>query len=161
MRIALIVIGLVAALIVIVIAIGSLLPKKHTATRAMEFNRTPEEVFAAIRDFGSYPQWRAEVKRVELLGATQFREHGPHDAVTYDVVEEIAPRRLVTRIADKDLGYSGSWTYEITPSARGAELRITENGEVTNPVFRFMSKFFFSHTASMERYLAALQKKLA
>lgn len=159
MRIALIIIGIVVALIVVVVAIGSMLPKKHVASRSMTFNRTPDEVFAAIRDFESYPKWRSDVKRIEVLSSTRFREHGAQDAVTYEVLEDLPPRKLVTRIVDTDLGYSGSWTYEIAPAPGGAELRITENGEVSNPVFRFMSRFVFGQTATMERYLAALEKR--
>jgi len=37
---------------------------------------------------------------------------------------------------------------------------ITERGEVYHPIFRVLSRFFFSPTASIERYLTALGEKL-
>jgi hypothetical protein len=37
-------------------------------------------------------------------------------------------------------------------------VRITEDGEVYNPIFRFMSRFVFGHTHTMDAYLRALGK---
>ena len=71
----------------------------------------------------------------------------------------IAPK-LVTRILDTDLGYSGSWTYTFAASGEGTLLTITENGEVSNVLFRFMSRYFFSQTATIEAYLTALARRL-
>jgi hypothetical protein len=35
---------------------------------------------------------------------------------------------------------------------------ITEDGDVYNPVFRFVSRFFIGHEATITTYLANLQK---
>jgi hypothetical protein len=34
----------------------------------------------------------------------------------------------------------------------GTELTITENGEVYNPLFRFVSRFIMGHAATIEKY---------
>ena len=75
---------------------------------------------------------------------------------------EQAGRRLVTKIADDSLPFGGTWTYELSrPSAgNGAVLRITENGEVKNVVFRFISRFILGQTATMDTYLRDLGRKL-
>ena len=39
-------------------------------------------------------------------------------------------------------------------------LRVTEHGEVYNPLFRFVSKFIIGHHTSLEQYLRALGQKL-
>jgi hypothetical protein len=39
-------------------------------------------------------------------------------------------------------------------------LRITEDGEVYNPVFRFVSRFVMGHTATMDKYLADVGKAI-
>jgi hypothetical protein len=70
-----------------------------------------------------------------------------------------ATGRVVTRIADPKLPFGGTWTIEVTPVEGGTTLRITERGEVHNPIFRFMSRFIFGQTKSMEDYLGALGKK--
>ena len=37
-----------------------------------------------------------------------------------------------------------------------ATLRITENGYVTNPIFRFVARFFMGYTSEIRKYLTAL-----
>ena len=69
------------------------------------------------------------------------------------------PSLLVARITDVTLPFGGTWTYRIVPAAAGSELTITEDGEVYNPIFRFMSRFVFGHTATIDGFLADLLTK--
>jgi hypothetical protein len=69
------------------------------------------------------------------------------------------PAKLVVRIADPKLPFGGTWTYEITPIATGSSLRIREDGEVYNPLFRFLSRFVFGQSTTIETYLKSLAKK--
>jgi nitrate reductase gamma subunit len=51
-----IVVGIVAGLLVlagIIALIGSRLPKAHVATRSILLHRSPADVYAVVRDFGS------------------------------------------------------------------------------------------------------------
>jgi hypothetical protein len=66
---------------------------------------------------------------------------------------------LVVRIADPKLPFGGTWTYEIAPIPKGSSLRIREDGEVYNPLFRFLSRFVFGHSATIDAYLKSLAKK--
>jgi hypothetical protein len=151
----------VAALVAIVAVIGLLLPKTHTATRRARYRQPPEAIYAAI---SGPPDWRPDVKKYEELPAVNGRKRwrevtGWGDAVLYELQEADPPRRLVTRIADDSLPYGGTWNFEITPDATGSGLRITENGEVRNPIFRFLSRTVFSQTATIETYLRSLATK--
>ena len=65
---------------------------------------------------------------------------------------------MVTRIRDTDLGYSGKWTYMLAAEKGGTRLSIREDGEVSNVLFRFMSRYIFGHTATIDSYLTALAK---
>lgn len=155
-RPALIVIGALVALFLLVVAIGWMLPVAHRATRSATFDATPSEVFALIAGFQDYPGWRSDVTRVEILSERdplRFREHGSQGAIAYEMVERQPDRRMVVRIVDQGLPYGGQWTYEVLPEAAGTTLRITEDGEVYNPVFRFMSRFVFGHTRTLKNYL--------
>ena len=49
----------------------------------------------------------------------------------------------------------------VTPEGSGTRLTITERGEVYNPVFRFMSRFVFGHTASLDRFAESLRAHLS
>lgn len=159
----LLVVGGLVVLVGLVAAIGAALPRGHVATRSASFRQTPEAVFGAIADFANASRWRRDLQRVELLespsGLPRFREHGQHGAITMEVTEMTAPRRLVVRIADPGLPFGGRWVYDVEPAAEGARLTITEEGEVYNPIFRFMSRFVFGHHKTLEDYLRALGGK--
>lgn len=155
-------VGLVL-LVGLVCLIGVLLPRQHRVTREIALGRSPRDVFAVVRDFRTAPSWRRNLRSVEMLtpagGQTRFREVSQDGSVTYEVMEEIPDSKLVTRILDRDLGYSGSWTYEFLPASEGTRVRITEDGEVSNILFRFMSRFVFGQTNSLDTYLKALGAK--
>lgn len=142
------------------VAVGLLLPVEHQASRERAYAVAPEVIFLAITAPAEYPRWRSGVERVEILpeetGKVRFRELGSDGAITY-VFEEMVPTSLVvTRIADPSLPFGGAWTFDLTPVEGGTLLRITEDGEVYNPIFRFVSRFVMGHHASIERYLADL-----
>jgi Polyketide cyclase / dehydrase and lipid transport len=163
MKIALIVLALVVALVLVVLVIGAALPRNHVVSRHVILHRPPGEVYETVRNFSAAPSWRPDLERVEMIATgdnhVRFREHGKQGAVTYDMIEDRPNEKIVTRIADQDLGYSGSWTYTFQSEADGTRLEITEAGEVSNILFRFMSRFVFGHTGMMEKYLAALGRK--
>jgi uncharacterized protein YndB with AHSA1/START domain len=164
MKYALIVLGILVALIVIVVVVGALLPKQHRAARSARFPQSPEVVWAAITNYQEFPSWRSNVKRVEpITSANQlsaWREFDSHgNSLPMQTLESDAPRRLVTQIADPNLPFGGTWTTVISQADGGSEVRITEDGEVRNPVFRFMSRFVFGLTATMDTYLRDLGHK--
>jgi hypothetical protein len=66
---------------------------------------------------------------------------------------------MVTRIRDTDLGYSGQWTYLFAAENGGTRVTIREDGEVSNVIFRFMSRYVFGHTATIDSYLTSLAKR--
>ena len=163
MRWLLIAVAVVVTVAAVVVLGGLLLPKDHIATRAARYPAPAESIWSAITDVAAYPSWRPGVDRVELLpsrnGHTTWREHGKQGTITLETVESAPPRRLVGRIADPNLPFGGTWTYEIEPAPNGSRLRITEHGEVYNPIYRFFARFVFGYTATMDDHLRALGKK--
>jgi uncharacterized protein YndB with AHSA1/START domain len=157
------VIAVLVAVVLAVVAAGFMLPVGHVASRSETFTQPPVQVFAALTDVESFPKWRSDVQAVNVLAAgppKRWREQGDNGDITFEVVEAQPPSRLVSRIADTDLAFGGTWTYELVPEGSGTRLTITERGEVHNPVFRFMSRFVFGHTATMKQFLADLKKHL-
>ena len=161
MKYVLIVAGILAAIILIVVVIGFALPVKHTATTEATINAPPKSVYLLITDIDRFPNWRPSIKRIERLpdsaGKTRFREFGGDGTILYEVESAEPDRRVVTRIADRSLPFGGSWTYEMIPRGDSTTLRITEDGEVYNPVFRFVSRFVMGHDRTMKRYLGDVQ----
>jgi uncharacterized protein YndB with AHSA1/START domain len=168
MKYALIVLAMLVALVLVVVAVGAMLPVKHTASRQVKLHQPQEKVFALINDPATFPAWRGKVKgskeiKVEILpdqnGHRMFRETGADGTILYEVMTVEPNKRLVTRIADPSLPFGGKWTYEILPAGDSTTLRITEDGEVYNPVFRFVSRFIFGHSATIEEYLRDVGKR--
>ena len=165
MRLAIYIIVVLVAVVLVVFVWGTRLPVAHTASRSAHFDVPPERVWSAITDVAAYPSWRSDVSAVEMLppngGMPSWREVSGRDRIAYAADEMRAPSRFVARITDKGLPYGGRWVYELVPDRAGSRLTITEQGEVSNPIFRFMSRYVIGQTATMEKYLAALSRKLA
>lgn len=159
-----VVVLVLGGLLALLAIFGATLPVKHTATRSASLKATPQQVWDVI---SGPPNWRPEVTRYEELspveGRRRWTEYGKGGSnMTYEVVESTPPQTLVTRIADPHLPFGGTWTYAIAPSVDGGStLTITENGEVYNPIFRFISRYVMGYTATMDRYLDALHKKIS
>ena len=148
-------------LVAVVAAIGAMLPKSHRGTRRARFRQKPEAVYATI---AGPPTWRGDVKDFgglsETGGRKQWWEQDRHgQKITYELVDDSPPSRRVVRITDKNLPYGGTWTFEIAPEPQGSSLRIIEDGEVYNVIFRFISRFVFGYTGTIERCLRDLGRK--
>jgi uncharacterized protein YndB with AHSA1/START domain len=149
--------------VLVVVVLGSLLPVSHVAASEATFSSAPADVFATIADVERYAEWRPGVTHVSVLSAApniRWKESSGDGDITFEVEESVPPNRLRVRIADPSLPFGGSWTYEVTPSGSGTRVRITEHGEVYNPIFRVASRFVFGHTATMDKFLRNLAGKL-
>lgn len=159
-RVVLVLGGLLAAIALV----GAGLPVKHTAARSATFKASPPQLWDVI---AGPPTWRPDVTRYQELpprdGHRVWVEYGKGGSkMTYEEVESDPPRRLVTRIADPHLPFGGTWTYDVQPAADGGStLTITEDGEVYNPIFRFISRYVMGYTATMDRYLQALPGRVS
>ena len=164
MRIALYVFAGLVALVLVIVVIGYSLPQSHTASRDVTVPASLEKVFALISTPRDYPKWRSDVDSVEVLppegGKERFRELGSNGPLLMRIEESQPYSRFVTVIADSTLPFGGKWTYELTPAGTGTTLRITEDGEVYNPIFRFVSRFVLGHTATMDKYLQDVEREL-
>ena len=156
--------AVLVALVGSVAVVGWLLPVRHEASRSAHFNRPPEQIYAVVSDVANYASWFEGVNRIEMLespnGRIRFREHLSDGPIVMEVIETRPPSRFVTAIADPDQPFGGTWTFDITPESGGARLTITERGEIYNPIFRFMAKFVFGYTSTMEGFLRSLANKI-
>jgi hypothetical protein len=163
MKLALLVGGVIIAVALLVVIVGLALPKSHVAARQAVLNAPPDAVFLAVTEVEHFPAWRRGVKKVERLpdrnGRPMWIEDGTTGRMTLAIERMERPRLVVTKIADPNLPFGGTWTYDLRPAADGCVVTITENGEIYNPVFRFMARFVFGYEATMAGYLDALVAK--
>jgi glutamate/tyrosine decarboxylase-like PLP-dependent enzyme len=80
------------------------------------------------------------------------------ETVLYELQGSRPPLAIERRIATEHLPYGGKWSFTLEPVDGGTKVRITEDGEVYNPIFRFVSRFVMGHTAMLDAYLKALGK---
>lgn len=155
---------LVVAVGLVITGLGWLLPANHQATVSAQLPAPPAAVFRYIEEVERYPVWRPDVERVEILepteGRTRFREHGAFGPIVFRIERVDAPTFLQVKIDDPDQPFGGTWTYVLVPDGEGTRLTITEDGEVYNPLFRFLSRFVFSQTATMTTYVEHLRQAL-
>ena len=160
MKIALMVGGVLVLLVAGVVVIGVMLPKRHVVERSAIFKASPEKLFALI---AGNQDWRPDVKSCELItgeSGKQFqRETSTHgETILYELQQRRPPLEIQRRIATENLPYGGTWSFVLDPANGETRVRITEDGEVYNPIFRFASKFVMGQTATQDAYLKAMGK---
>jgi hypothetical protein len=148
--------GLILAVALIAV-IGAMLPRSHHATRRARFRQRPEAIYTVL---ASPPDWRSGLKGFGSLPDGKWWEQDSHgQKITYELVEDRPPTRRVVRIADPTLPFGGTWTIEISPEPDGSAVRISEDGEIRNVIFRFIARFFMGYTTSIDGYLNDLARK--
>jgi hypothetical protein len=133
------IVGSLATIIAVVAIVGAMLPQQHTASRTARVALAPAALYPIL----------VQIAQASTDPPVRVERQEP-------------PSLLVTRISDSKLPFGGSWTYRIEPAGTGAsDLTITENGEVYNVVFRFMSRFVLGHHATIDAFIRDLQARAA
>ncbi len=160
---------LIAILLLVAIAgiaalVGSRLPREHVASVRATYAAPPAAIWALISNPATYASWRTDAKSIELLppveGRAAWRETTSNGTIDYLIADVDPGRRMVTRITSVGLPYGGEWEFSLEPTGTGSVLTITERGFVNPPLFRFMARFLFGYTGSMEGYHRVLGAKL-
>lgn len=163
MRWLLIVLGVIVALVAVVYGVGASLPVAHVASVRVHLHAPPESVFTAISDPASAAEWRSDIEKVEILPPSgerpRWRETTSMGPIILVAEEVQPPLRFVTRIDDPEQPFGGRWIHVLEPIGAGTRVTITEEGEVYDPFFRFMSRFIFGHHATLERYARDLARR--
>jgi hypothetical protein len=147
---------------VVVFVIGLALPRGHVAGVRAQYRAPVDSVYAAIADVEKATSWRSGLTKVEVLEQEplRWRETADWGVITFVREQAMPPRVIRTRIADESEGFGGTWTYQLARAPnRATELTIIENGTVSNPLFRFMSRFVFGHYTSLETYAKDLGRR--
>jgi len=126
--------------------------------------RSPMSGLSSPISIDALHTWRRDLTRIERLPVRDWRtawiEHGKMAIESVEHVESGPLQRMVTNIADSTLPSGGTWTYQLCDTGDGCMITITENGEVRNPLFRFMPRFLIGHETTLRGYLKPLGHKL-
>jgi hypothetical protein len=159
MRVVLIVVGVLVAMGAIIYGLGMSAPRAHVAEVEGVVARPASEIAATIRAVENYGAWRKGVV-VERIARTDdavtYVEVADGDRIAYRLTEPDHDARFITTITDETLPFGGAWTISLTPEGAATRIRIREEGEVRDPLYRFFSRYVFGHTSSMKAYLTSL-----
>lgn len=158
-------VALLAVFALIVRTVGKRLPVAYTVTRKAQYNRSPAEIWLIVSDLSAQPEWRPDLRSAERMPPRGARDvwvetDNRGQTTTLETVESTPHRRLVRRISDDNLSYSGGWSLEIGEFGEVTSITITETGEINNSLFRFLNKYVVGHRSGVDRYLTALGAKL-
>jgi uncharacterized protein YndB with AHSA1/START domain len=166
MKWALIIVGSLFSLLALIALIGAMQPRDHVATMTATIAAPADKVWAVLTDVAAYPTWRTGLKSVDVLSKPDaplsWRENTRQGPMTLTVESFEPPRRMVARIMDDGQPFGGAWEYVVAPDntdAGKARVTITERGWVSNPIFRFVSRFVMGHYSTLDTYLRALSRK--
>jgi hypothetical protein len=154
----------IGAMVGIVAFVGSRLPVGHVASRSVVIGAPTDVVFSTMTDFSSAASWRTDLKSATVTtdpatGRQRVTEDSKNGKMTMEVEQLVPPTRFVTRIVGEGLPYGGAWAHALGAEGNSTRVTITEHGEVYNPIFRFVSKYFMGQTSTIDSYLTALGKK--
>lgn len=164
MRWLVIAVAALAGIVALMALIGALVSRDHRATSTISLRQSPDSVWKVVRDLGNITSWWPAMQKAERLpdrdGHEVWRQKLSGFDVPIIVLESSPPRRLVTQIDPTAGGaFGGTWTYELTPDSAGTRISVTEAGWISNPIFRFMSRFLFGYYGSLDGYVKALGKR--
>jgi hypothetical protein len=127
--------------VVTITLVGRSRPVGHVASRTATLWRPAEEVLG----------------RDQRSGVVVVTRRGD---VKFETIESVPPKLLVRRVVGEE-DFDGTWTCAIASSPDGSTLTITENGEIYNAFFRFVSRFIIGHHRTIDGTMAALRKWFA
>lgn len=146
---------------------GSRVPVEHRAIASEVIEASQDRVWELVSDTATHPTWRTGLVSVKPIEQKDLE--GPEDnrcwvewhrslKLTFCLVEEQPKSRRVVRIAGKNAGFSGTWTYALRPvTAHTTEITITEDGTVRPPLWRFLGYYFMGEDTNVKIFLRDLQ----
>jgi len=153
-------IGLAILLVALLAGVGLTVDRDHLASSRAHYAQSPQAVWDLITDFEGAPNWRPEIEEVkdftEVDGLARYVEVSSFGEVPYRVEVFDPPTRLVSRIDTEDLGFGGTWTFEVATDGQGSTLTITENGVIDNLIFRSLARYVFGYHKTQQDYLRAV-----
>jgi uncharacterized protein YndB with AHSA1/START domain len=156
---------IVLFLIVVAAAVylyGRSIPAHQTHTRTITLKQTPDAVFTLLADVPNFPKWNQNMEKVEMLPPIDGKEASRQTfkgnmVMTIITSESTPPKHLVRSMGDSSGPFEGSWIYDITPTADGSQVVLTEQSTYNSVFFRLMA-MLFSPTKYMDGHLQDMAK---
>lgn len=143
------------------IAAGALLPAERVQAHAAFLPAAPQDVWSLLTDFPAQTRWRTGLRRVEKRALNLwFEQLEGGVGQTYEITEELAPRRLVRRLAGPPPSIQGEWVFELAPEGAGCRITITRRVRIPNPALRLAVRLFSGSSDPAQVFLDDLRRAL-
>lgn len=142
--------------------VGQFLPEEHEVSLSAEFGISPDSLWSILTNYESYPDWRIDLHRVDLLsdedGLKHWQEFDQSKMdLTYTEVIVDRPTLLIIKIVDHDIPFGGTWKMEFSSVAAGCMLKITEKGTIESGFFRFIATYIFGFDSTIRSFINMLK----
>ena len=152
----------------LIYADGARMPATHSVSVTGVVQAPPEKVFGLITDVKNGDNWRPEVKSVTTLAPDHGRDHwvehlAYHQYMTFLAVDTVPTTLRRVKLDDPKAAYGGTWTYELAPgpTAESTTVKITEDGYINPPMYRFVMARVMGPTKNLDTYMKNLQAAAA
>ena len=140
--------GAVAAVVVVPIITGLLLPERYLGQLNVVFPKPPDDVWTALADFEKHPMTGKMMKSVEKLPdenglKTWIEDMGHGEKITVKTILCEQPTRIVREMSAVSMPMTSRWEYALDPVDTGCRVSLSgetyiRRGNWMVPVFRFM-----------------------
>jgi len=138
---------------------GVLQPREYVHTGSKDMPLSVIQTWFKLTDINSYAEWHPDIEKVvwenDLYGlGAEYTDHFKSgDRIRLRNTEYLPFKRFVSTIADEELPFSASWTFELEKIESGTRLTITEHSEITSPFIRALYAMMKPDTNSVDKFL--------
>jgi hypothetical protein len=139
---------------ILALGAGLSLPEARAGGASRVVAAQPEAIVAVIVDVQAQPEWRKDVRRVEIDGEGWIETKISGERIRFEWTERDAGG-LALRFSS-DRGYTGAWRAVLAPAAGGTLVSVEERATISNPLARLLARAMFDPAAFSRSYLDAL-----
>lgn len=142
------------------------LSKNHHVEAEAVYDRPADMVWQVMTDYASMPTWSPTISKAESLGVKDGKPAWHlemKDGHFIDVsIDESAPHKLFrTTVLDTDTPYSGSWTLSLSAAGNKTAVKLTQEGTIKSPFWRFVTHYITGEDTAIKQTLAQTGEELA
>jgi hypothetical protein len=145
---------------------GKQLPERASLISSKSFDADQRLIWAALLDIESYPLWKPELKRIEMLGTnekgfTKWREfYSLGKEVTYEITDYIPTSLLEIIIIESNHASEGIWIYKLSNYQDRGVLQIKRFAIVRSYFERFIRRWIDTKYSETDYQLMSLNMYL-
>lgn len=160
----LIVTTLLLVILIIIYIGGTLLPKKIVGTKSDWLDAPSSLVWLIMTDHANENEWRSGVRLVEKVPSSDRKPlwketHYGKLTYTYKTIESKTRQKLVREIVDHHY-LRGTISYSLEEQEGRTKLTISQDFEVTKPLYRYVTQWFSPKTKEMDQYISDLKQRI-